>query len=398
MTIRANFFLLLFACMMPYGCDEYRSIKNERELFTLDIECKQTIPSEKKVNMVLHYKRNEENLATYSGKIERRGARSITFRKRSYEIDLNKDLSLAGLPKDDDWILNANYIDKTFLRHVLSYELFREMSPQNVAPKCQFIELALNGEYNGLYVLMEKMDKSSLGINGKDTTAVVFKDPHLFRDNYEGICPWDMSDFHQQTYPKNKNKSAFVEEVRRFILTSSDQDFTEHLPTVFDIENLIDWHLLLLMSNNGDGVLKNFFIYKKDKNTPIRIAPWDYDHSFGRDGDNELNLDKIPVVINRSVLFRRLMQFDWYKIRLKQKWQKLNKSDILSEEGLKERIIINSDAIRDLANKNFERWSVDSDWYYDANGFDEEIDIMLKFVTLRHRRLKEYFDFGISGL
>ncbi len=47
---------------------------------------------------------------------------------------------------------------------------------------------------------------------------------------------------------------------------------------------------MLLLSNNGDGVMKNFLLYKIDSNTPFRIALWDYDHSFGRDGDNELNL------------------------------------------------------------------------------------------------------------
>ena len=46
-------------------------------------------------------------------------------------------------------------------------------------------------------------------------------------------------------------------------------------------------HLLLYLSNGGDGITKNFYIYKMDEETPFRIALWDCDHSFGRDGDNE---------------------------------------------------------------------------------------------------------------
>jgi spore coat protein CotH len=52
-----------------------------------------------------------------------------------------------------------------------------------------------------------------------------------------------------------------------------------------ELQNLIDRHLLLLFTNNGDGVMKNFLLYKTESHTPFQIALWDYDHSFGRDGD-----------------------------------------------------------------------------------------------------------------
>ncbi len=66
----------------------------------------------------------------YNGRIERRGGGSMAFPKSSYEIDLEDDIPLGQLPEDDDWILNANYIDKTFMRHTFSYDLFREMDPK----------------------------------------------------------------------------------------------------------------------------------------------------------------------------------------------------------------------------------------------------------------------------
>lgn len=394
-----NLVLLLLTLMIFITCTDTRpDIDIEPEVieiledpYILNIEHLGEIPIDNKVDIKLHA---EKDSSSYDARIERRGGFSIIYPKHSYEIDLEDDISVAGLPADDDWILNANYIDKTFLRHVFSYELFYSMNENNLVSGTEFIELQLNGEYNGLYVLMEKLDKSSLNINGSDSQAMIFKEPHVFRDSYDDVVPQDSDNFHQQTYPKidDEDKSETLEDLRDFILISSDTEFQNGISELLDLENIIDWHLLLLMSNNNDGILKNFYLYKIDNETPIRIAPWDYDHSFGRDGDNELNLDERPLDIERSILFKRLLKFQWYKSKLKDRWEELNESDIFSVASLKNTLTKESDAIRHLAKKNFELWSIVDQWYYDSNSFDQEIEIILQFIDLRHKRLSEYFD------
>ena len=373
-------------------------IKNETEtikddLAILNLEFDGSIPIKEKIKMTLYETTNTKQ-HIYEARIKRRGGYSISFPKHSFEIDLEQDISLSGLPNDDDWILNASYIDKTFLRNVLSYEIFSAMGKNNITSKCQFVEVEINSEYNGLYVLMEKLDKSSLKLIDTDSLATIFKEPHIFRETYDEIASQNSTNFHQQTYPKieKSDKRAYIEGVRDFILNSSDDEFKNELSSVFDFNNVIDWHLLLLISNNSDGILKNFYLYKVDNETPIRFAPWDYDHSFGRDGDNELNLDARPLNIERSILFKRLLKFDWYKTALKQKWRNLNKENILSLDGLKQRVLMKSEIIRVSAMKNFKTWSIDNPRYYDSNNFDEEVDIMLDFMKLRHDRLTKYFD------
>lgn len=375
------------------GCQKkVIELKND-ELVKLNILFEESIPINHKIEMKLNESSNNEH-NIYEGKIERRGGFSIVFPKHSFEVDLEKDVSIADLPNDDDWILNANYIDKTFLRHVLSYEIFSSMGKDNITSEFQFVELELNDEYNGLYVLMEKLDKSSLELDDLDSSAVIFKEPHIFRETYDGIVPQNTDNFHQQTFPKieESDKTDYIEGIRDFILNSNHSSFKELFLEIFDINNIIDWHLILLISNNNDGILKNYYLYRIDSKTPIRIAPWDYDHSFGRDGDNELNIDERPLNINKSILFDRLLQFNWYKKALKEEWNRLNEVNILSVSGLTDRIIMKSEIIERAAKKNFEVWSIDSEWYYDANNFDEEIAIMINFVNLRHKRLTKYFN------
>ncbi len=367
----------------------------DNKIFKFNIVCRDSLIRIHQKSKIRLFDQTDSNVVSYKGTIERRGGGSISLPKYSYEIDLKKDVALAGLPKDDDWILNATYIDKTFLRHILCYELFSLMNPNNIVAQHRYVQLEINGKYEGLYILMEKLDKSSLKIKKSDELAVIFKEPHLFRTSYEGIIPQRPYNFHQQTYPDidDNDKTATAEDIRHFILKASDEDFSGKIKDIFDIENIIDWHLLLLMSNNSDGILKNFYLYKQDNETLFRVAPWDYDHSFGRDGDNELNLDVHPANLERSILFKRLLTFKWYREQLKAKWLYLNEKDILSVEGLKRRITEKSLVIKEAVKKNATRWSTDKNHvYYDSNAFDAEIDIMFQFIDIKHPRLTQYFE------
>ena len=383
----------VFALVILFSCAGKENNPTPMVISKLNIELEAQVPIHDKVDIKL-VESTDIGQKIYDGRLERRGGYSMSFPKHSYEVDLKEDVPLGNLPSDDDWILNANYIDKTFLRHVFSYELFEEMDTNNISSKCQYVEIELNNVYSGLYVLMEKLDKSSLKLNGSDSSAFIFKEPHLFTVSYEGIVPQDSSNFHQQTYPKleKRNMGSHLENLRTFILSSSDEIFKSEFFNLFDLRNIIDWHLLLLVSNNNDGILKNFYLYKSNNETPIRVAPWDYDHSFGRDGDNELNMDERFLNINRSILFNRLLGCDWYTKALKDRWQQLNNSAVLSERGLKQRVVRMSESINHAAEKNFELWSVGNAIYYDDNDFEQEVNIMIKYIEKRHKRLLKYFE------
>jgi len=244
---------------------------------------------------------------TLDGRIHYRGGISAGYPKHSLALKLDERYPLCGLPADKDWILNANYIDKTFMRHKLCYDLFRLMDEErNRAPLCAYATLTVDGHGQGLYVVMQKMDASTLGIDKGDSTSVIFKEPPVMYD--ERIVPQDPDNYYQQTFPKKRkdDRTAQAEAIVAFLQDSPDEVFRAEVGQWFDLKNIADWQLLLLLSNNADGLRKNFFLYKVGDATPYRVAPWDYDHSFGRDGDNEPNMLRDTVDCNRAVLLRRL--------------------------------------------------------------------------------------------
>ena len=322
-----------------------------------------------------------------------RGGISAGYPKHSLALKLDERYPLCGLPADKDWILNANYIDKTFMRHKLCYDLFRLMDEEvNRAPLCAYATLTVDGHGQGLYVVMQKMDASTLGIDKGDSTSVIFKEPPVMYD--ERIVPQDPDNYYQQTFPKKRkdDRTAQAEAIVAFLQDSPDEVFRAEVGQWFDLKNIADWQLLLLLSNNADGLRKNFFLYKVGDATPYRVAPWDYDHSFGRDGDNEPNMLRDTVDCNRAVLLRRLWQWPEYRSQVARRWQQLRTEGLFTEATLNRMIADNAAQIEAAVKANELLWPVDNDIYYDANHFDAELDIMREFIGRNIERLDTLFN------
>lgn len=339
----------------------------------------------------------EDNLKFSVNKstIKCRGGFSSKFFKHSYRIELNKKYSPFGLPKEDDWILNANYIDKTFMRHKLSYDLFRLMGPNNLAPECVYVNVYLNKEYEGLYVLMQRINAKFCGIDKKDRTSCLFKDPPVFFEEKISF-PGSENNYYDQKYP-DINDQSFAETMDKFnyfLFNASDSLFCADIGKWIDLDNIVDWHILLLLSNNADGLNKNFYIYKTNKKTPLRIAIWDYDHSFGRDGDNEFNLLKFKIDCSKNILLKRLMEIENcnYKMRLVKKWNKLRASKTISVSSIKFMIIKNHFIIVNTVKQNFDMWPIDSSDYYDDSNYLNELALLFKFIEIRIPELDNYFE------
>lgn len=100
------------------------------------------------------------------------------------------------MPEESDWILNAHYSDKTLIRNNMTYELFRRMG--HYASRTRLCELFINGEYRGIYSLMEKVKRNKNRVDisklttddnsGSDVTGgYIFK---IDRNTGQGDAGW----------------------------------------------------------------------------------------------------------------------------------------------------------------------------------------------------------------
>ena len=377
------------------GC---RRKKETRQLPVIHITTNDVIPWKGKTPCIVSFVTDNDS-TVWNGKIKFRGGVSAKYDKHSYALTLTEAHSLCGLPESRSWILNASYIDKTLMRHKLCYDLFRQMGTHNIAPECAYALVRENGNPKGLYVVMQRLNEHTLFLHEDDPVAVVFKEPKIFYPDGKLPDRTPFGDNYQdQTYPEFEldDRSALMDSLREFILHTPDDIFYTTVGQQFDMQNILDWHLLLIFFNGGDNVLKNFYLYRQDSKTPYRIAIWDCDHSFGRDSDNEKNMLKQLLEDDRNILLNRMMKSPDYRKALSERYRQLRQSGVFSYENMERMMKENDSWVRLGLEENMRLWPFDSENYYDAAGYDEEYALILEFVTLNLQRLDKMFGFRDS--
>jgi subtilisin-like proprotein convertase family protein len=249
----------------------------------------------------------------YNGKvgIEIRGSYSASLPQKPYGFETrdafgeNLDTALLGMPSENDWILLAVYNDKVFMRNALPFKLARMMD--RYAPRTRFCEVMINGSYQGIYVMTEKIkrdnkrvdiSKLDLDDNANDslTGGYIVK-----LDYHDGSNSW-LSDFHPYDHPTSD--VYYVYDYPEFdVITPQQktyiQGFYHSLEAALygsnfanpvtgyrawlDVDSFIDYFILSELSRNNDGFKKSVYMYKdKDSKNPLlQTGPvWDYDWAW----------------------------------------------------------------------------------------------------------------------
>ncbi len=246
----------------------------------------------------------------YNGRIsiEIRGSTSQVTDKKGYGFTTlladnlsNNNISLLGMPKENDWILNGLAFDPSFIRDYLSYNLSSQMG--NYAPRTQFCELVINGDYRGLYVLQEKIKVDGNRVDISDLLPTATSAPSITggyivkSDKTTGGDPvaWQMIsnaggvDFiydtpesdeminPQKNYIKNQFLNLGIQ--AGFNNTSISNGF----PSIIDIPSFVDFMLSNELASNADAYQFSTYFHK-DKGGKLRAGPvWDFNLTYGND-------------------------------------------------------------------------------------------------------------------
>lgn len=243
--------------------------------------------------------------------IEVRGSSSLNFPKKQFAIETrdasgnNLNVSLMGLPEENDWILYAPYSDKSLFRNALAYHLARQLG--NYASRTRFCELILNGNYRGVYVLLEKVkrDRNRVDLHklrANDNEGEELTGGYLIQIDREDSEGWyfdfpppyaeEQSVFYQYNYPDADNITPKeVEYIQGYIndyevLMNSD-NFNQLIDGYYnyvDIYSLIDYIIVNELAKNIDAYRLRTFITKTKSSLTgkLKFGPiWDFNLAFG---------------------------------------------------------------------------------------------------------------------
>ena len=96
--------------------------------------------------------------------IKGRGNSSLKMSKYSMKMIFTQNEEMFGMPADREWALISNHADKTLLRNYTTFNIARQLQMDYV-PKCTFVEVYLNRDYMGIYLLTETIKVNQHRLN-----------------------------------------------------------------------------------------------------------------------------------------------------------------------------------------------------------------------------------------
>ena len=346
----------------------------------------QTIADNPKVNVNMgiidnglgnrNYYRNPANnnqpdpFNNYNGTvgIEHRGSSSQFFPKKPYGFETRTEtgddlkVSLLGMPKESDWILNASYTDKTLMRDVLTYHLSNQMGMY--ATRTKFVELVVDGDYKGVYILMEKIKRDANRVNiaslkPADNSGDALTGGYILKvDKNTGSAdaywksPYPANNLMEINimleYPKKDDITTEQFEYIKNHFTNFEhtlngpnfKDPTNGYAKYIDVNTFVDYFLLTELTYNIDAYRLSVFFYKDrdSRDSKIKMWPaWDYDHSYGNANyckgweTNHWAYDFVREFCPQDdkqtpTWWARLLQDREFCLKVRERWQQLRQN------------------------------------------------------------------------
>ena len=281
----------------------------------------QTIVENTKINCLMDIKYNGAGNTTsvtdsanvYSGNIgiSVRGLTSASYPQRPFSIETrdiigaNNDVSLLGMPPENDWVLLSNFNDRSLMKNVLSLKLFGEMG--NYTPRAQLCEVMVDSGYQGIYVIGEKIkrDANRVGIDkltATDTTGNERTGGYILQQNY-----WNASNSFQSNFspidhptfdvhfvydypdalairPAQKTYiTAFMDSLETALYSPNFADPINGYRKYMDVKSFIDYFLVNEVARSADGFKKSVFFHKDkfSNGGKLKAGPvWDFDWAW----------------------------------------------------------------------------------------------------------------------
>lgn len=309
-----------------------------------------------------------------------RGHSSREFEKAPYllkfvdENGLDNKLSVMGMEAHNEWALHGPYLDKSLVRNYMWYNISGEL--MDWAPNARYCELFLNGDYRGLYLMVETIANGDTGrLNLVETYKGTNINGYLLRiDRPTEADLASTRDIYSFLERENKSiedisirypgKNTLTPELAREI----ELDFAEYEKCLYsfdydtenyaywnwiDEDNYIDYLLVNELTRNVDAGRYSTYIYK-EPGEKLKMCVWDFNNAC--DNYKENVFSEAGFTIQEQQFFYMLLKDEAFAQKVIDRYRELRKT-YFSDEYMMNYI---DDTIRWLGpavQRNSERWS-----------------------------------------
>lgn len=329
-----------------------------------------------------------------------RGNSSRLFDKKSYLLRLvNEDgteneQEIAGMPSHDEWVLNGPFLDRTLLRNYLCLNAAGQV--MEYAPNVRYCELLVDGEYRGVYLIIESISR--------DEDRIALTKPEKGKNYCSYIVRWDragkgdheLENYTFYTYRADVSaldvrypgrnlltpgRMAFIErdisKIEKALYSSDLSDQKRGYKAYLDTKSFADYFILNEFFRNVDAGRFSTFYYK-DVRGKLKPCVWDFNNAC----DNYIDYiwDESGFTMQNAPWFSMLLKDEDFVREVVARYHRLREST-LSDQSLCSTIDETAQWLRPAAQRNFSEWG----YVFDLENYNG-----LNYLTPVERNAQSY--------
>jgi len=396
-ALSAGMLIFIFVLLFSACTDAYN---DKWGLPTIEIHTDDEAPildKENWVNMTFSLTvpdKPERNIIEISNQqIRGRGNSTWNAPKKPYRIRFKDDQRQTpfGLPAARNWVLLANYFDRSFMGNAFAFELGKRLGLKYTC-SYDYVEFYLNDIYQGLYIFTEHVQADPAKIGAPGRPKVDLNEGWFVEIDFR-------FDEERRFRTKNYNlpvmikspESDSIDFVRNDWNELTDLMFSEDFPEngyrdLIEMDTFIKYFMVQIITNNSDFNVRTYdsksdpgsIYFYKDKRGKICAGPlWDFDRTFGYNSVLDANSFPYP----NYPFFNRFFEDPVFLARWKEIWNRYYK-DIVSMRSF---IDNTAGKIRDAAIEDLKTW-------HNTEDFDSRVNAMKNYFNKRISYLNDIYN------
>lgn len=244
--------------------------------------------------------------------IRSRGVASRSSSKLALRVDFNRFASGQDFFGLKSLVLDNLWQDGSMLHEALSMAFFARMG--QAAPRTSFARLYINNEYQGLYAIVESVDKSFLTRTTGENDGYLFS-YQLQQQPFYGEALEELDQyktrFEPQTHEREANSTLYgpIQALFRELNEPLDAVWRDRVERYIDLPQFVTQVAIESFLAESDGLIgvtgmNNFYLYRPGGSDRHRFFPWDKDNAF------LLAEFGVQERFEDNVLLRQALQYD----------------------------------------------------------------------------------------
>lgn len=330
-----------------------------------------------------------------------RGNSTFNAAKKPYRLKLDKKTNLLNNKANaKSWVLLANFLEGSLIRNAVAFKI-SELFEMDFSPSVRFVDLYMNGNYAGNYMLTDQVEvrehrvpveEQTLGAESDISGGYLIEidgfaggEPVTYRTNQWIPVTVKYPDDDEITGEQYTYIKDFTNRFEDLLFSENFADPEIGFRSMVDEKSVVNWYLICELTGNPDSFWSTY-LYKHRNEDRFHFGPvWDFDIAFNNDsrlGNATRKLMRVHAHEYRQWI-QQMWRAEWFRQAVKDRWKEI------LEQGILENVLTYIDnlasEIADSQALDAERWSKYVDW-------DNEIGKLKDYMTARVDFLTEEFN------